>query len=125
MAADTDLIRISDVGIVPAEAPRDPVVCPLDKRAEIVGDPPAGKQAHLLDGEIVVGSEMRGGASLLSDLGVGIGRLEHDREGRTRPVAAAQGVPAELEAAAERGQLEKGGMTSRARLSGLACVEGE
>jgi len=38
-------------------------------------------------------------------------------------VAAAQRIAAELEAAAERGQLQKGGMASRAWLAGLARVE--
>src|ERR1700730_13124009 len=46
-------------------------------------------------------------------------------KGGARPIAAAQCVAAELEAAAERGQLEKGGMASRAWLAGLAGIEGE
>ena len=35
MAAEIDLIRIADIGVVPAEAPGNPVVCPLDEGAEI------------------------------------------------------------------------------------------
>jgi len=41
VAADIDLIGIADIGVVPAEAPGDPVVCSLDECAEIVGNPPA------------------------------------------------------------------------------------
>jgi hypothetical protein len=123
--AEIDLIRVPDIGVVPAKSPRDPIVGSLDERAEIVGDPSAGKKAHLLHGEIIVWSEMGSGAALLPDLGTGIGRLEHDREGRSLPVTTTQRVTAELEAAAERGQLQKGGMTSRARLPGLTGVEGE
>ena len=38
------------------------------------------------------------------------------------PVATAKRIAADLEAAAKRGQFGKGGMTSRARLSGLAGI---
>ena len=85
MAADIDLIGIADIGVVPAEAPGDPVVCSLDERAEIVGNPPAGEQAHLLHRKIVVRPEMRGGTSLLPGLGMGKGRLQHDGKGGPDP----------------------------------------
>src|SRR5271166_455445 len=53
----------------------------------------------MLQGEVVVCSEMRSGAALLSGFCVGKSRrLEHHREGRTRPVAPTQRIAAELEA---------------------------
>src|SRR6202040_2419588 len=46
--------------------------------------------------------------------------LEHHGEGRTRPVAPAQGIAAELEATPERGRLEKSVMAGGAWRAGLA-----
>ena len=116
---------IAYVRVVPAEAVGDAVICSLNEGAEIVGDPPAGKEADLLQDKIVVDAKSGCGAARLSGLGIRKSRLQHDRERRALPIAAAQRVAAELEAAAERRQLQKSGVAGRARLAGLARVEGQ
>jgi hypothetical protein len=123
VAPDLDLIGVANVGVVPGEAAAHAVVGPLDEGTEIVSDPAAGEQAHLLQREIVVGCEMRCRAARLIGLSVGEGRLQHDRKRRPLPVATLQGVAAELEAASKRGQLEKGGVAGGTGLPGLARVE--
>src|SRR5215469_562656 len=125
MAVDVDRFREAYIRIVPAKAMTNPVICSLDESAHIVGDPPAGKEAHLLHHEIVVHAKSGGCAALLRGLRIGKGGLQHHREGRAAPITAAQGVAAELEAPAERGQLQKGGVARRTWLAGLACVEGK
>ena len=125
MAVDVDLLRDAYVRIVPGEAVSDAVICSLNEGAEIVGDLTAGKQARLLQDKIVVDAKSGGGAAGLSGLGIRKSRLQHDCKRRALPIPAVQRVAAELEAAAERGQLQKSGMASRAGLAGLACVEGQ
>src|SRR6516165_415511 len=122
VAVDVERLREADVSVVPTETPADAVIGPLNERSEIVGDPATGKQAHLLHREVVVGREMRSRILLLIGRSIGKSRLQHDRKRRATPIAAAQCVAAQLEAAAERGQLQKSGMTGRAGLPGLACV---
>src|SRR5271165_2124537 len=51
---DVDQFREAYVRIVPAEAVANPIIRSLNKRADIVGDPPPGKEAHLLHDEIVI-----------------------------------------------------------------------
>ena len=89
MAVEVDRRREAYVGIVPGETAGDAIVCPLNERAEIVGEPATGKEARLLEREIVVGAEMRCSTARLSGFGMGIcRRLEHHREWRPRPIAA-------------------------------------
>src|SRR5216683_3984394 len=83
VSLDVDRIGITNIGIVPAEAAGDTVICPLDERAEIVGEPPAGEEANLLQREVIVGAEMRSSTTFLSGLRMSkSGCLEHDREWR-------------------------------------------
>src|SRR6516165_2647012 len=104
MAVDVDRLREAYVRIVPTETAGDAIIRPLDEGAEIIGDSSAGKEARLLEREVVVGAEMRSGTTRLAGFGMGISRsLEHHRERRARPIPAAQCVAAQLEAAAERG----------------------
>ena len=125
VAVDFKRFREAYVRIVPAEPVANPIIRPLNERADIVGDPPPGKEAHLLHDEIVVHPKPGGCAPLLSGLCIRKSRLQHDGKWRALPIPAIQRVTAELEAAAERGQLQKGGMASRAGLAGLARVEGK
>src|SRR6516165_3314132 len=123
VAVDVQRLREAYVRVVPTETPADAIIGPLNERPEIVGDPATGKQAHLLHREVIVGREMRSWSLLLIGRSIGKSRFQHDREGRAIPIAAAQCVATQLEAAAEGGQLQKGGMASRTRLAGLARVE--
>ena|SRR6516165_6784472 len=121
---DVDRIREPYIYIIPSETAENTIIGPLDERAEVVGDSAAGKQAHLLEGKVVVGAEMRCGSPGLSGLGMGISRcLERHRERRALPIPAAQCVAAQLEASAERVKLPKSSMAGRAGLTGLPRVE--
>src|SRR6516165_11821901 len=124
MAVDVDLLRQAYVRVVPGEAVADPVIGSLDECAEIVGDPPAGKQAHRLHDKVVVHAESGRCAARLSGLGIRKSRLQHDRERWALPIPATQRVAAQLEAAAERRQLQESSMAGRAWLPGLAGVKG-
>jgi hypothetical protein len=123
VAVDVDRLGEAYIGVVPSETPCDAVIGPLNKRPEIVGDPATGKQAHLLHREVIVGREMRSRSLRLIGRSISESRLQHDREWRAIPVAAAQCVATQLEAPAERRQLEKSGMAGGARLTGLARVK--
>jgi hypothetical protein len=123
VAVDVERLREAYVSVVPTETPADAVIGPLNERPEIVCDPATGKQAHLLHREVIVGREMWSRSLLLIGRSISKSRLQHDRKRRAIPIAAAQCVATQLEAAAERGQLEKGGMASRTRLAGLARIE--
>jgi hypothetical protein len=106
VAIDVDRICEPYICIIPSETAEHTIVRPLDERAEVVGDSATGKQAHLLEREVVIGAEMRSGTARLSGLGMGISRcLERHRERWARPIPAAQRVAAQLEAPAERCQL--------------------
>jgi hypothetical protein len=89
VAVDVERLRKAYVSVVPTETPADAVIGPLNERPEIVGDPATGKQAHLLHREVIVGREMRSRSLLLICLGVGEGRLQHDRKRRAVPIPAA------------------------------------
>src|SRR5215472_17102832 len=124
MAVDVDRLREAYVRIVPTETAGNAIIGPLNKRAEVVCDPATGKEAHLLEREVVVGAEMRSSTALLSGLGMGIGwGLEHYGKRRSCPITTAQCVATQLEAAAERCQLQKSRIAGRTRLAGLACIE--
>src|SRR6516165_3381016 len=110
VAVEVDRLREAYVGVVPTEIPADAVIGPLNKRPEIVGNPATGKPAHLLHREVIVGREMRSRSLRLIGRSISESRLQHDREWRAIPVAAAQCVATQLEASAERRQLEKSGM---------------
>src|SRR6516225_10193370 len=112
MSFDVDRVRVTNISVVPTETAGHAIICPLNECPEIVGDPATGKEARLLEREVVVRAEMRSGAALLSSLGMGISRcLEHHRKRRACPIAAPRRVAPELEAAASRRQLEERGMT--------------
>src|SRR5215471_3560495 len=125
VAVDVDLLRDAYVRIVPVEVVLDAIIGSLDEGAEIVGDPPAGEEARLLQGKVVIHPKSGGCAARLSGLGIRKSRLQHDRKRRALPIPAAQRVAAELEAAAKRRQLQESGMASRAWLPGLAGIERE
>src|SRR5262249_834199 len=83
VSLDVDRVGVTNIGVVPAEAARNAVVGPLDERAEIVREPPAGEEAHLLQCAVIVCAKMRRSTALLSGLRMGKSRcLEHDREWR-------------------------------------------
>src|SRR5271169_2443532 len=84
---------------------------------------PPVKRLHLLHDKVVVHTKAGCGTAWLSTLGIRKSRLQHDRKRRALPVAAAQSVATQLEATAERGQLQKRRMAGRAGLSGLTRVE--
>src|SRR6516225_6482961 len=98
MAVDVGRFREAYVRIVPPEAVANAIIRPLNERADIVGDPPAGKEAHLLHNEIVIHAKSGGCAARLSGLGICKSRLQHDGKRRALPIAAAQRVAAKLEA---------------------------
>src|SRR6516225_10473063 len=100
-----------------------PFQVPWMKAPEILGESATGKEAHLLHDKVVVHAEAGRSTAWLSALGIRKSRLQHNRERRAIPISPAQGIAAQFETTAERGQLQKGGMTGRAGLSGLACVE--
>jgi hypothetical protein len=120
---ELDLSGIADVGIVPVELMKDAVIGPLDEGAEMVGDLAAGKQAHLLHRRGVIVGEAGGQAARLRRLQMREPRLQCHRKRRTLPVAAAQVLGAELEAAAERRQFKKGGMAGGAEFPGLPRIK--
>jgi hypothetical protein len=99
---ELDLLGVADVGVVPGKAVTNAVVSPLDEGAEMGCERAAGEQAHLLHRKVVVGGEAWRRAARLRRLEMREPGLQRDRKRRTLPVAAAQRVAAELEAAAER-----------------------
>src|SRR6516165_123227 len=117
MPVGVDRLCHAYVGIVPGEAVGDTVIGSLNERAEIVGDPPPGKEAHLLHDKVIVHTEAGCSTARLSALGIRKSRLQHDRKGRALPIPAAQRVAAQLKAAAERAQFEKRGMAGCTWLS--------
>src|SRR6516162_7579548 len=124
VVVELDRLREPYICIIPSETAEHTIIRPLDERSEVVGESSAGKQAHLLEGKVVVGAEMGRGTTRLAGLGMGVcRRLERHRERRARPIPAVQYVAAQLEASAERCELPKSSMAGRARLAGLARVE--
>ena len=121
--AELDLVGIANVGVIPGKAVTDAVVGSLDEGAKMIGDLAAGKQANLLHREGVVVGEAGRQAARLRLLEMREHRLQEDRKRRSLPVAAAQRVGAELEPAAERRQLKKGGVTGGTGFPGLPCVK--
>jgi hypothetical protein len=123
VATQLDAVRKANVGVVPAEAPGSAIVGRLDEGAGMVGQSPAGEEARLLQREIIVRAEMRRRTLRLRRLGMREGRLQEHRERRQIGLAAAERIAAELEPAAERRQLRKGGTTARAGQPGLPRIK--
>jgi len=105
------------------ELVKDAVVGPLDEGADMVDDLAAGKQADLLHRQGVIVGEAWCQPARLRLLQMRKVGLQHDGKRRALPIAPAQRVGAELEAAAVRRQFEEGGMAGGTGLAGLPGIE--
>ena len=122
LAEQLERVGVADVGRVEADRSADRIAGDLDERAEIAVELAGDEAGDLLGDEIVVGVQARRGRRVLRRIGVGEAGHVHGRDRRALPVAAAQRIAADLEAAAERRQFRKGGVAGGAGLAGLAGV---
>ena len=116
-------LRVTDVGVVPAEMARVAAVGRLGEHADVLTETRRDEQRHLIDGQVVVAREVRRGSVGLRRRGAAEAALDHEGE-RQRLLARAEGIAVELELAAVGGERrpEGEGVALGACKAGLACV---